>query len=266
MDRRYHLVRLVYVAGLLVVPLGLDVNPLPVLAAGILGLVALAVGDGIRERRRHAELRSWAERGGHVLQAGAIGWRLDPARDLAGAPFGRGDHPRSANLVRGVHAGCAFQAFDYAYDWPEIPEGDSGRGSPRRFTVLVVELRDRYRFVEVRPAGRARQLLRAVLPQRLRRRRRRGVPANPELERRHVVRTRRLRPLPPAAVEQVLAGPPVAWRLEEARITAWQRGPLSAARADQALAFLTSVVDAVGRGDLEPAPVRRVPTAAAPEA
>ena len=193
------------------------------------------------ERERSAALAAWAS------SVGASYASQDPSyvERWQGDPFGEGHRRQATNVVTGVRDGRPFCAFDYCYTTYSTNSEGERTSQDHRWVVCGLALPARLGWVEVTPEGLGAKVLKAFGGQ------------DVELESaafndRYRVRAHDAKlasdVLTPRTMEALLAGPTVAWRLEEGWALSWEQDArLSPAEAEARLRVLAAVVDRVPR-------------------
>jgi hypothetical protein len=178
----------------------------------------------------------------------SMGWRYTGEDDSFayrwnGTPFGEGDRRRARNVVRGYDHGVPFVAFDYQYD----TETSDGQGRKARtthhFGVAALALPGVLPRLQVTPEGVLERAAAAV-----------GLGGGIELEsedfnRRYVVHARDPKfasdVLTPRTMEALLAGPPLAWRIEVTDVVCWWSGRMHPVELAARLSTLRKVVEGI---------------------
>lgn len=206
------------------------------IAVSGLGLVLVGASEAQATRRRERQaVRRWT--------------RIAPADELldlfSGAPFGVGRHVEVTNGYRGEHDGRTFVAFDLALE-VDPTEGGSGPTGRQSYTVVALALGRATAPVSVlrtespvphfEEAGGAEVVVRRAAFPRLYRVR------SPDPDLAEAL-------LHPAAVDNMLGQPAVAWRLADGwllAVSSLRRRPL---QVQHQIEILGVILDGVPPGD-----------------
>ncbi len=202
-------------------------------------IVGVLVGGFLLERKRRDRLVAFATNRGWTM----VGDDSSLVDRWVGEPFGKGDHRRARNVLRGTESGRPFTAFDYSYETHSSDSKGQRQTTTHRFTVCAVSMPGWLEPVQVLPGNALERFAGAM-----------GLTQDIHLESEEFNRRYRVSSsspklasdiLTPRTMQYLLSVQSEGWRTCGGDIVSFAQGRLDPAEVVRTCAILKRVLDGV---------------------